>query len=71
VTSTAAGPLTKQVQNRSQRPAHELLQRLIVTQQTIRNHRHVDNNPYADVCTIDCNLAWLSPPIAASAQLDT
>jgi hypothetical protein len=37
-------------------PAPELLERLTKTQQTFLGVRPVDNNPYANVCTVDCKL---------------
>jgi transcriptional regulator GlxA family with amidase domain len=40
----------------NQHPAPELLERPKRTQQTVRDVRHVHNNPYTDVCTIDCNM---------------
>jgi hypothetical protein len=44
---------------RGQHPSPKLLKRLSETQRTGAGVRHVDNNPYADVCTIDCKLAMV------------
>jgi hypothetical protein len=47
-------------------PAPELLEHPTKTRRTVRDIPHVDNYPYADVCTIDCKLAMV---VAARRRL--
>jgi hypothetical protein len=56
---STTSPHTSSLPHRADSPSPDLLERLTTTQWTVRDIRHLDNTPYADVCTSDCNLAMV------------